>query len=153
MTHPGVPVSPGFPGLEGPAQQAIRMAQDRLGVLTRARFPLPVKTLSEDEKAEALKSAKDDICLLCGGLHAAPNTPACPRLATFECNPDGRITKGTFWPDGISDYAVDLDKDYNIIGVHWETHHGYDASRIVFAADLAEEDDGEGEAAVSGATG
>ena len=144
MTHPGVPVSPGFPGLEGPAQQAIRMAQDRLGVLTRARFPLPVKTLTEDEKAEALKSAKDDICLLCGGLHPAPNTPACPRLATFECNPDGRITKGSFWPDGMEDSAVDLDAEGNVIGVHHEQHRGYDTSRIVFAADLAEEDDTEG---------
>ena len=141
MTYPGVPTSPGFPALDPVAQQAIRMAQDRLGVMTRGRFPLPVKQLSDEEKEDALKSAKDDICILCGGLHPAPNTPACPRLATFECNPDGRITKGTFWPDGISDYAVDLDKDYNIIGVHWETHHGYDASRIVFAADLAEEDD------------
>ena len=150
MSHRVVPVSPGFPGLEGPAQQAIRMARDRLDVLTRARFPLPVKALSEDEKAEALKSAKDDICLLCGGLHPAPNTPACPRLATFECNPDGRIIKGTFWPDGMEDSAVDLDAEGNVIGVHHEQHRGYDASRIVFAADLAEEDDGEDEAAASG---
>lgn len=143
MTYPGVPTSPGFPALDPVAQQAIRMAQDRLGVMTRGRFPLPVKTLSSEEKEDALKSAKDDICILCGGLHPAPNTPACPRLATFECNPDGRIVKGTFWPDGISDSAVDLDKDLNIIGVHYETHHGYDTSRIVFAADLAEEDDRE----------
>ena len=140
MTHPGVPVSPGFPGLEGPAQQAIRMAQDRLGVLTRSRFPLPVKTLSEDEKAEALKSAKDDICLLCGGLHAAPNTPACPRVAAFELNGDGRLVKGSFWPDA-SDSAVDIDKDGEIIGVHHEIHRGWDVSCVVMAADLAEQEE------------
>jgi hypothetical protein len=143
MTHPGVPVSPGFPALDHTAQEAIRMARDRLDVLTRARFPLPVKTLTEDEKAEALKSAKDDICILCGGLHAAPNTPACPRISSFELNPDGRITKGTFWPDSITDSAVDLDKDGNVIGSHHEMHNGWDTSRVILAADLAEEDNGE----------
>jgi hypothetical protein len=153
MTYPGVPASPGFPPLEGVGQQAIRMAQDRLGVLTRGQFPLPVKQLSEEEKTEALKSAKDDICMYCGGLHPAPNTPACPRISSFELNPDGKLIKGTFWPDGISDSTVDLDKDGNLLGVHHEVHHGYDASRIVFAADLAEEDNGEDEAAVNGGAG
>jgi hypothetical protein len=153
MTYPGVPTSPGFPALDPVAQQAIKMAQSRLDVLTRARFPLPVKTLTEDEKAEALKSAKDDLCLLCGGLHAAPNTPACPRISSFECNPDGRIIRGTFWPDGMTDSAVDLDAEGKVIGVHHEFHRSWDTSRVVLAADLAEEDNGEDEAAVNGGAG
>jgi hypothetical protein len=143
MTYPGVPTSPGFPPLEGVGQQAIRMAQDRLGVLTRGQFPLPVRKLSDEEKTEALKSAKDDLCLLCGGLHAAPNTPACPRLATFECNPDGRITKGSFWPDAC-DSAIDLDKDGNVLGVHHEIHRNWNTDRVVFIEDIT--DAGEDEA-------
>jgi hypothetical protein len=144
MTYPGVPTSPGFPPLEGVGQQAIRMAQDRLGVLTRGQFPLPVKKLSDEEKTEALKSAKDDLCLLCGGLHAAPNTPACPRLATFECNLDGRVTKGTFWPDA-SDSAIDLDAEGKVIGVHHEIHRGWDASRVVLLEEITEAEATEGE--------
>ena len=68
MTNPGVPASPGFPALDHTAQQAIHMAQSRLEALTRGKLPFPVKKLSDEEKAEALKSAKDEICLLCGGL-------------------------------------------------------------------------------------
>ena len=141
MTNPGVPASPGFPALDRTAQQAIHAAQSRLDVLTRGTFPFPVKKLSDDEKAEALKSAKDEICTLCGGLHAAPNTPACPRVASFELNGDGRIVKGTFWPDGMRDSAVDLDADGKVIGVHHEQHASWDVSRVILAADLAEQED------------
>jgi hypothetical protein len=144
VTNPGVPTSPGFPALDPVAQQAIMMARSRLEALTRGKFPLPVKQLSEDEKAEALKSAKDDICLLCGGLHAAPNTPACPRLATFKCNPDGRITEGSFWPDA-SDSAVDLSKDGDVIGVRHEIHRGWDTARVVFVEEIAEPETTDGE--------
>ena len=139
MTHPGVPVSPGFPGLEGPAQQAIRMAQDRLGVLTRGQFPFPVKKLSDEEKEDALKSAKDDACYLCGAFHAAPNTPACPRVATFRLDGDGRLVEGSFFPSAISDSAVDLDSEGKVIGVHHETHVGWDTSRVVFISDVADD--------------
>ena len=140
MTNPGVPASPGFPALDRTAQQAIHAAQSRLDVLTRGSFPFPVKKLSDEEKEDALKSAKDEICLLCGGLHAAPNTPACPRVAAFELNGDGRLVKGSFWPDA-SDSAVDIDKDGEIIGVHHEIHRGWDVSRVVMAADLAEQEE------------
>ena len=140
MTNPGVPASPGFPALDRTAQQAIHAAQSRLDVLTRGSFPFPVKKLTDEEKEDALKSAKDEICLLCGGLHAAPNTPACPRVAAFELNGDGKIIKGSFWPEA-SDSAVDTGKDGTVIGVHHEQHLGWPTSRVVFAADLAEEED------------
>ena len=146
MTNPGVPASPGFPSLDPVAQQAIRTAQSRLEVLTRGNLPFPVRQLSDEEKAEALKSANDDICRLCGGFHAAPNTPACPRVASFELNGDDKLVKGTFWPDGMTDSAVDLDAEGNVVGVHHETHRGWPVDRVVLAADLAEQD-GEGEAA------
>ena len=141
MTNPGVPASPGFPALDRTAQQAIHAAQSRLDVLTRGSFPFPVKKLTDEEKEDALKSAKDEICLLCGGLHAAPNTPACPRVASFELNGDGKLVKGTFWPDGMKDSVVELDADGKTVGVRYEQHAGWDTSRVVFAADLAEEED------------
>ena len=144
MTNPGVPASPGFPSLDPVAQQAIRTAQSRLEVLTRGNLPFPVKQLSDEEKAEALKSANDEACQLCGAFHAAPNTPACPRVATFKCNPDGRIIEGSFWPDA-SESAMDLDKDGEVIGVHVEQHHGWNTDRVLFVSDVAET--GEGEAA------
>ena len=143
MTHPGVPVSPGFPGLEGPAQQAIRMAQDRLGVLTRGQFPFPVKKLSDEEKEDALKSAKDDACYLCGAFHAAPNTPACPRVATFRLERGRQAGGRLLFPSAISDSAVDLDSEGKVIGVHHETHVGWDTSRVVFISDVADDAAGE----------
>lgn len=146
MTHPGVPVSPGFPGLEGPARQAIKMAQDRLEVLTRGQFPLPVKALSDEEKADALKSAKDEACRFCSGLHPGASTAACPRLATFELNGDHEVIKGSYWPESVTDSAVDLDKDGNLICVHHEVHVGWNTSRVVFIEDIAEAG-GEDEAA------
>jgi hypothetical protein len=142
MTNPGVPASPGFPALDPVAQQAIHMARSRLDVLTRGKLPFPVKTLSDEEKAEALKSAKDDACYLCGALHAAPNTPACPRVATFRCNPDGRITEGTFWPDGATETVTKLDGQGNVVSVTHRVRSDWDTSRVSFVADLAEEDDG-----------
>ena len=61
-------------------------------------------------------------------------------------NGDGKIVKGSFWPDGMADSAVDLDAEGRVLGVHHEEHRSWDTSRVVFAAELAEED-GEGEAA------
>jgi hypothetical protein len=139
MTHPGVPVSPGFPALDHTAQQAIRMAQDRLGVLTRGSFPLPVKKLSDEEKTEALKSAKESACRFCAGLHPGASTPACPRLATFKTNGDGEVTEGSYWPESVTDSAIDLDKDGNLIGVHHEIHVGWNTDRVVFIEDITED--------------
>src|SRR5580693_6148014 len=111
MTNPGVPTSPGFPALDPVAQQAIRMAQSRLDVLTRGNLPFPVKKLTDEEKAEALKTAKDEACLLCGAFHPAPNTPACPRVATFKLNGDGKLVEGSFWPDAATDSSVEMSRD------------------------------------------
>jgi hypothetical protein len=119
----------------------------RLDVLTQGRFPFPVKNLSEEEKAEALKTAKDDTCYLCGALHTAPNTPACPRVMTFECNPDGRIIKGSFWPEGVSDEEITLDAEGGVVSVTVRRRREWSTDRVVFAADLAEDensDEGDG---------
>ena len=29
--------------------------------------------------------------------------PACPRVASFELDPDGKLKAATFWPDGEYD--------------------------------------------------
>ena len=147
MTHPGVPTSPGFPALEGTAQQAIQMARSRLDVLTRAKFPLPVKTLSDEEKAEALKSAKDDACRFCSGLHAGASTAACPRLATFKLNGDHEVVEGSYWPEGVIDSAIEMNGAGEVVTVTFHEHRGYNTSRIVFIEEIAEGEPGEGEAA------
>jgi hypothetical protein len=146
VSYPGVPTSPGFPPLEGVGQQAIRMAQDRLGVLTRGQFPPPVKRLTEEEKEGVLKSAKDEACYLCGALHAAPNTPACPRVATFKLNGDGVLIEGSFWPDSVTDSAIEMNGTGEVITVTHHRHVGWDTSRVMFISDAAEQG-GEDEAA------
>jgi hypothetical protein len=119
VTHPGVR-SPGTPLLESAASTAIAAARERAGIGQPPGFPFPQRpALTEGERDEALKAAGKSACMLCGGLHPAPNTPACPRVRTFEMNPDGRIVKGEFWQDGM-----------------------FDATRILFLTDAAEEDDG-----------
>ena len=117
MTNPGVPVSPGFPALDPIAQQAIQAAQSRLEVLTRGRFPLPVKTLTDEEKAEALKTAKEEACRFCAAFHAGASTAACPRLATFKLNNDGDVVEGSFWPEGVVDSEVTMDGQGNVVTV------------------------------------
>jgi hypothetical protein len=79
----------------------------------------PVLTPAERKEAEA--AAKEGAgCLYCGGLHAAPSTPACPRLASFKVDGDGKITEGTFWE-----------------GVAWAE------GRVVFAEDAMEDEEGD----------
>jgi hypothetical protein len=105
------------PLLEGAAASAIHAARDRAGLDQAPRFPVAVRrALTAQERAAAEETAKDSTCGLCGGLHPAPNMPACPRVAEFETNADGRVIKGRFWPDG-----------------DWDT------SRVLFVADAAEE--------------
>lgn len=118
MTSPAVPLSRGEPLLERTAAGAIDAARDRAGIGRPPGFPFPQRhVLTPDERKEALAAAKD-ACTLCGGLHAAPNTPACPRVRTFELNPDSRVVKGEFWQDG-----------------YW------DSTRVLFIADAAEENE------------
>ena len=80
---------------------------------------------------------------MCGGVHPAPNTPACPRLATFKLNPDGRIVEGTFWPDGAAESVISMDAEGNVVSVTHRVRSDWDTTRIVHAADLAEEEDSE----------
>lgn len=140
MTIPGVPVSPGFPPLEHPAQDAIHAARSRLDTLTRGKFPFPVKELTGEEKEEALKEAAQSSCQLCGGIHPSPNTPACPRIATFECNPDGKIVRGTFWPSGVTESVVKTDAEGNVLSVVHTTRSDWDTSRVVFIEDVADKE-------------
>ena len=141
MTTPGVPSSPGFPPLEHAAQAAIRAAQDRLGVLTRPRGPYPPR-LSAEEREEALKAAATDTCLFCAALHEGASTPACPRLATFKLNGDGKVIEGSFWPDLVSDTATELDEAGNVRAVTHAEHRGWDTSRVVRVSDAAEDGSG-----------
>src|SRR5215472_1102455 len=107
MTHPGTPASPGFPPLEHAAKAAVHAAQQRLDVFTGRRPAFP--PMPREEREEALANAKDTACLFCAGWHEGASTPACPRLATFKLNGDGQVTEGTFWPDGVSESAIEMD--------------------------------------------
>lgn len=142
MTHPGpgVPTSPGLPPFEQAAQSAIAAARARLAGFTRPR-----PTLTPQERKEALEridgGGKDGTCLFCGGLHHGASTPACPRLATFKLNGDGQVTEGSFWPEGITDAACELDGGGTVRAVTFHRNDQWDTSQIVRAADAAEEDD------------
>jgi hypothetical protein len=141
VTHPGVsvPTSPGTPIFDQVAQSAIAQARARVEGFTRPRPPL-----TPEQRQEALEAAEEGAaCRFCAGLHAGASTPACPRLATFELNGDGAVIKGSFWPEGISDAAVELDGEGAVRAVTFHKHDEWDTSQIVRAADAAEEDAGE----------
>lgn len=143
MTHPGVgvPTSPGIPPFEHAARQAIDAARARVEGFTR---PRPILTPAERE--DALKRADEgETCRFCAAFHAGASTPACPRLATFELNGDGQVIKGSFWPEGVSDAAVELDGEGAVRAVTFHKHDEWDTSQIVRAADAAEEDGSENE--------
>lgn len=124
MTSPGIPRSRGEPILDRAATDAIEAARARAGIGRPPGFPFAQRAaLTETEREEVLKQADKTACRLCGGIHAAPNTPACPRLRVFKLNADGTIvTEGEFWQDG-----------------YW------DAGRILFVADAAEEGEADGD--------
>jgi len=144
VTHPGVPTSPGVPVFEHAAQEAIRQARSRVEAFTR---PRPI--LTPEEREDALKRAEEgETCRFCAGFHPGASTPACPRLATFELNGDGQVVKGSFWPEGITDAAVELDGEGAVRAVTFHRNDQWDTSQIVRAADAAEEEDG-GSAEVS----
>jgi hypothetical protein len=116
VTTPGLGRPSGSPPLDRAASEAIEAARARAGIGQPITFPFAARhKLTEDERKEAQAAAKD-ACTLCGGIHAAPNSPACPRIRTFELNPDGRVVKGEFWRDGE-----------------------FDASRILFVADAMDD--------------
>ena len=124
MTHPGVgvPTSPGIPTFEHVAQQAIHAARARVEAFTRPRPPL-----TPEEREDALKRADEgETCRFCAGFHHGASTPACPRLATFELNGDGAVIKGSFWPEGVSDAAVELDGEGAVRAVTFHKHDEWD---------------------------
>lgn len=122
MTIAGPGRPSGSPPLDRAASEAIEAARARAGIGQPPAFPFAKRhLLTEAEREEVLKRADAEACRMCGGMHAAPNTPACPRLKTFKLNADGRIViEGEFWQDG-----------------YW------DAGKVLFVADAAEkpEDD------------
>ncbi len=134
MTTPGVPVSSGFPLLEHPALDAIRAARLRAG-------PLLPPPLSTEEKEEALKDAKDATCFFCGAFHAGPNTPACPRIATFRLNGDNAIIEATFFPDGGEETVTEYGKDGEVVSVVVRRTPSWATGRATFVADLAEKEE------------
>lgn len=54
---------------------------------------------SDEQKALDEAAEKDALCKCCSGVHAGTEL-ACPRLASFTLNGDGRLTGGTYWPHG-----------------------------------------------------
>jgi hypothetical protein len=123
-----LPLQPGGgartgPMLEQAAQDAIAAARAQPRQL-RPPEGYEAFPLSPAEKAEADKAGAqhDPVCGLCGGYHYAPSTAACPRLASFELDGDGKLKSGTFWPGG-----------------KWAK------GRVVFKADALEEDEPGGE--------
>jgi hypothetical protein len=94
VTFPGggaMPMGGSRPPFEDEAARVLAAAR-------RATVPQrPV--LTQREKTEAQEAARQQRhCALCGGIHAMPSTAACPRLASFELDGDGKVRAGTFWP-------------------------------------------------------
>lgn len=96
MTFPGAPGSRGPNPFDFAAAEAARAVQARLAA-PRHPYPPP---LSEAEQEQAQKAASDaaKVCRYCIGIHDQPNTPGCPRLASFKLDGDGKVTEGTYWP-------------------------------------------------------
>lgn len=106
----------GRPTFDQQAHLSLGAIRERLDprMLTRP----PEARLTATEQAQAQQAQH---CQYCAGIHAGISTPACPRLASFELDGDGKVKAGTFWP-----------------GTDWA--HG----RVVFAED-AHEDPEEGD--------
>ncbi len=107
-----------MPPFEPLARSAIDAARARAGIGNPYAVPAAHAILSEEERAAAQKAAEDEakVCTLCGGIHPLPGKPACPRLATFEIDGDGRVTKGTFfegtaWAEGKVVFPADAHED------------------------------------------
>ena len=115
------PVQPG--SRTGPALE--QAAQDTLAATRpRPRFTAPPGyepvPLSAEERAEAQQDTDGRVCGLCAGYHHMPSTAACPRLASFDLDGEGKLKSGTFWP-----------------GTKWAK------GRVVFKEDTLEDGDAE----------
>lgn len=105
--------------LEEAAQQSIAAARQQQPRFPPGYEPFP---LSPEEKAEAANEPAALVaCGLCAGYHHMPGTAACPRLASFELDGDGKLKSGTYWP-----------------GRKWAKGH------VVFVADTKEKEGGDG---------
>jgi hypothetical protein len=110
---------------ETAAGVALKAARSRLESNGRHAAPQtfaraePVR-LTAEERQEALQTITEGgACRMCAGIHAGDEL-ACPRLASFDLDGDGKVTSGTFWPDG-----------------QW------DRSQVISAADIAENEEGQ----------
>lgn len=97
------------------------IASARRGIALPAPFPPPVRPAFTDEDRKAIGEVVDKggLCRCCAGIHAGGEL-ACPRLASFELDGDGKLKAGSFWRSG-----------------EW------DAGRVVFPEDAAEEAPGD----------
>ena len=120
MTMPGAPGSGrGAPMFEQVAQDAIAATRPRPQQWPPPEpvYGQPPAPLTDEEKKLAAQAERAAlICRLCGAVHAMPNTAACPRLASFELDADGKVKAGTFFS-----------------GTKWQ-------DRVVLAEELHEED-------------
>ena len=106
-------------GRAGPAFE--QLAQEVIaGVRPQPRYlppELPPVPLTAAERAEAEKAErKAQVCSFCLGFHALPNSPGCPRLASFEVDGDGKVKAGTFfegkgWAKGRVVFFEDTKED------------------------------------------
>ena len=109
------------PMLEEAAQQSIAAARQQAPRLVRPPEYEPAILSAEDAPRRPTKSQLV-VCGLCACYHHAPSTAACPRLASFELDGDGKLKSGTFWP-----------------GKKWAD------GRVVFHEDTKEKDDSDGD--------
>jgi len=107
--------SQGAPAFDALAQDVIAEARG-----DRRRYVPPPQAeppLTEQEKAEAEKAARAAlVCRFCLGFHALPNSPGCPRLASFRLDGDGAVVEGTLlggtkWAEGRVVFLADVKED------------------------------------------
>jgi hypothetical protein len=94
---PGPPGgSRGGPALEQAAQDSIAAVRQQRPLVVPPEYA--PAALTDEDKTEAAKDQAAVVCGLCAGYHHMPSTAACPRLASFELDGDGKLKSGTFWP-------------------------------------------------------
>ena len=101
------------------ASEVIASARQRISppqpVIPAALMPKAERPELTDKDRRELSEAiaAGAMCRCCAGVHAGTEL-ACPRLAAFELDGDGKVRAGAFWPDG-----------------QWDT------SRVVFAEEAS----------------
>ena len=84
--------------------QARQRVQPQKPLIPAALMPKPERPELTDADRRALGEAiqAGALCACCAGVHAGTEL-ACPRVATFERDGDGKIKAGSYWPDGTWD--------------------------------------------------